>query len=460
MKKYIILIICSILLVFYINLNAYSFNYLNIFKVKAPIYIKTEKLDVINYNWWKNFNDNCLLNMIEKSIEKNHDLKSASLRTEEYREKINQVFSNELPKASIGAYYSGIKLPHISNIKDYQQNGIIMPSIASYEADILLKNHNKTQSERKAYLAKKYQEKSIYISLISDLASCYINLIKTIKQAEIQKEIIHIQEEILNREYKKFNAGVISKYDMNNEKQILLKEKEKLDTYLKNKKILMSELCVFIGESPVNFKDLKFKDFGLFEYNKKIPQEISSDIIFQRPDIIEIEYLLQQSKIDIKVARKELLPKFNIAGIFIFNTFGSGNFFSWESSLASLLAGFTQDLFTGGKKISYLKIKNNKYLQLLEKYYQANLNGIKEVNDALFKIKYDTKIDQEVISEKLIEKDTYNMNLNKYNKGTISYPDLLKVNIKYLKKEQESIDSKTIRLIDYISLYKAVGGEL
>lgn len=78
------------------------------------------------------------------------------------------------------------------------------------------------------------------------------------------------------------------------------------------------------------------------------------------------EAKLEAAKIDIKVARKEFLPSFNITGIWTFNTLASGTFFSWESSLAALLAGATQDIFKGGIKKANLKMKKAKYEELFE----------------------------------------------------------------------------------------------
>lgn len=86
------------------------------------------------------------------------------------------------------------------------------------------------------------------------------------------------------------------------------------------------------------------------EYCTKIPNEIDSDVIFSRPDVLAAENELEKAKIDIRIARKEFLPTFNITGLWVFNTIAHGSFFSWESSLAALLAGASQDIFTGGSQ--------------------------------------------------------------------------------------------------------------
>ena len=104
--------------------------------------------------------------------------------------------------------------------------------------------------------------------------------------------------------------------------------------------------------------------------------------------------MLEKAKIDVRIARKDFLPTFNITGLWVFNTIAPGTFFSWESSLAAILAGASQDIFMGGRKIANLKIQKAKYEELFEKYRQTDLEAVKEVNTALCLIKHDTIIDK------------------------------------------------------------------
>jgi len=125
-----------------------------------------------------------------------------------------------------------------------------------------------------------------------------------------------------------------------------------LENFIKQREVLLMELAVLTGQNVDCFENLQRGSFKDFEYNSVIPSEIESDVIFSRPDVKRAEAALQKAKINIRVARKEFLPKFNITGIWAFNNIAQGSFFSWESSLAALLAGATQDIFTGGRKIA------------------------------------------------------------------------------------------------------------
>ena len=166
------------------------------------------------------------------------------------------------------------------------------------------------------------------------------------------------------------------------------------------------------------------------------------------------------SKAEFEIAKKEFLPSFNINGIYSMDTASGGNFFSWNSSFGLLIAGLTQDLFKGGAKIANLKIKKAKYFELFEKYKQADLNAIKEVNNALNLINQDTISENSAKEQMGLQNAIYNSSKNKLKQGTISklkyYEDKSTLNT----IEQLWASSKTARLVDYITLYKALGGQL
>ncbi len=64
------------------------------------------------------------------------------------------------------------------------------------------------------------------------------------------------------------------------------------------------QLAVLTGMSAESAKDLKRGSITNFEYSGKIPEEVLSDVIFARPDVMAAETKLERAKIDIRVARK------------------------------------------------------------------------------------------------------------------------------------------------------------
>lgn len=220
------------------------------------------------------------------------------------------------------------------------------------------------------------------------------------------------------------------------------------------------QLAVLSGISAQNAVSLNRGNFTNFEYTGQIPETISSDVIFARPDVQSAEKQLEKAKIDVRVARKEFLPSFNITGLWAFNTIAPGSFFSWNSSLALLLAGATQDLFTGGRKVANLRFQKAKYEELFENYKQTDLEAVKEVNTALCINKYDREVELNTKAKLSLESVNFKNNSKKFARGVISSPEILMEQNKLLASENEYIKTKAQRLVNYFTLYKAVGGKL
>ena len=105
------------------------------------------KYEYINYNWWKNFNDDILNGYIDKAIKNNYDLKMATNTVDEYYQAVKIQFANELPMAGVGLG-SGYSKMSGNNSADW---AFAMPAFASYEVDLFLKNHDKTNASKKQY---------------------------------------------------------------------------------------------------------------------------------------------------------------------------------------------------------------------------------------------------------------------------------------------------------------------
>lgn len=417
-----------------------------------------EKSD-INIGFFDRFNDVCLSYYINQAFVNNHDAKQAAARVEQYRQQAKYSLGNELPSFSVGANYLGVHVPTLDNFA-LRKNAFVLPFMASYEPDFLLKNRDKTKSAKKVYEASLYEEKAVYLALMSDVATVYTNVLQYDELINRQNKLLDIYSEILNSDTKKFSRGVIDTNTLNKSGQNFEEVKGRLAELEKQRNILLMQLAVLTGESADNISSMQRGSFDNFEYGDVIPQEVSSDVIFARPDVMASEAMLEKAKIDIRVARKEFLPSFRITGLWAFNTIAPGSFFSWESSLAALIAGATQDIFAGGRKVANLKYQKAKYEELFEKYKQVDLEAVKEVNTALCFVKYDTSVDNNTIAKLDYEKKNFENSVKKYNRGVISKPEYLLSEAGLLTKEIDVLNSKTRRIVNYFTLYKAVGGQL
>ncbi len=428
-----------------------------LFFISNAAFAIEENTDYLKF--FGDFNDENLIMYINKTYENNHELKKAAASVEQYRQRVKTSFGKELPSISVGANYLGLKTPEIYG-NEIKENAFVLPFIVNYEADLLLKNRDKTKAIKKEYEAAQYEKNALYIALLSDSATVYTNILQYDKLIENQEEILKNEEELFSYAKQKFESGTTGLSELNNAEKNYKNEKNKLENLIKQRDNLLLELALLLGDGNFEINDFKRGDIEEFDYIKKFPIEVKSDVIFKRPDVMAAEAKLEAAKIDIKVARKEFLPSFNITGIWTFNTLASGTFFSWESSLAALLAGATQDIFKGGIKKANLKMKKAKYEELFENYRQTDLNATKEINSALCFIKHSEEIEKNAKEKLTLEKKNLDNEKQKLKYGVISNEQFLKEKTKFLNIENEYIQAKTEKLINGFTLYKALGGTL
>ncbi|GBF23303.1 ABC-type multidrug transport system, outer membrane protein [Candidatus Gastranaerophilus sp. (ex Termes propinquus)] len=439
--------------------------------LQAPVYCKLkkaprvsdkvlspeQKLEYINFPFWQRFCDPYLEKYILMATENNHSARAASWRVEQYRQEVKKTLGVEFPQLSVAANYVGVHLP-FDGFNSLPSNGIAVPFIATWELDLLGKNWDRVKSAKEQYAAQIYDEKAAYLALASDVGTVYLNILQYDYLIELQKDYLAFQDAIVKRSDSRFVTGTIDALVLNADVRSFQDAKNALEEYEKQRKILLTQLALLTGEVPNT--ELERGTLRDFDYRYQIPCEVPSDIIFSRPDVLSAEARMKSAGLDISAARKDLFPRFNVTGFLIFSSFFPGNFFSWDSILALLLAGATQDIFRGGQKIAQLRQSKSVYEQMLEEYNNIDLTALKEVNDALYMVKKDDIIDTNTLAKLHLQADDFRRAKNKLQRGTISVPDIYLEEQRLLSLKQEQAQSKAARIVNYFTLYKAVGGAL
>ncbi len=421
---------------------------------------KTEQtqtiVDNINFDWWKNLNDEYLESYISRAIENNHDIKTAQLTVEQAKINVMAVRSNQLPQLAIGFAPAIAKMPQTTKT----MGSYAVPIIASYELDIFGKNYDKTKSSKTLLKGVEFQTMASEISIISLVGTTYYNIVKLDKVIELQEDITKDREEIYNLMNISNKEGIVSTQDAIQAEKAYVLAKNDLIEYKKARENALNALAVLIGDSPNNINEYKRISYDALSDEFVIPDEISSEIIVNRPDYKSLEQQLKASGIDVRVAKKEFLPTIDILGALAFVATSAHSSINWENAVSLLGGNAMLPLFTGFLKTANLKMNKNKYAQILEQYQKTNLVAIQEVNDSLYNFKSDNEKLNNNIKALDIQKKDYDLANAKFNMGVISKLDLLQQRESLLFMEQLIADSKMNCYLDKIGLYKTTGAKI
>ena len=424
------------------------------FAAKKNISDENTVISYVNIDWWKDLNDPLLTDYIIKALQNNHDLKISSLKVEETVENKNLTRAKELPSIGVSAVPALYKLPSLTS-----SDGLIsLPLYANYEIDLFGKNRDKTKSMDKLVNISKQKERASYISVVSAVGSTYYNIVKTDKLIELQNRIIKDRKEIYDLMKLSNEQGLVSTADTVSANKAYIKSNSDMIELKKMQERLLNMLSVLTAESPENSHNFKRISYDDLVNTKKIPDCIPSKVIESRPDYISSEIMLEKTGLDIRAAKKDFLPSFNIFGILSFNSTEFLRKMNWTNSLAVLAGGAFLPLFTGGSKIANLKLQKNRYKQAFESYKKAYLVSLQEVNDALCDLKLDNDKYLKTLESYKVEKEDYYYTNLKYKEGIISKLDILQKRESLFVTEKRVADEKTQLFIDQIGLYKATAG--
>ena len=414
------------------------------------------KYQYLNIEWWDRFDDPLLSKYIVMAVKNNHDLKVATINVEEYYQNVKVQFAGQLPQAVGGFAPNYMKMPNTSHT-DW---AFVTPFMVNYEADIFLKNRDKTKSVKKLYEASKFDERAAYIAVVSAVGTTYFNIVKLDETIKLQEEIVQSRQNIYDLMMVRNKEGLTSTADTVKANKALVSGKTDLIELKKQREKMLNQLAVLVGESPANSEELARTSLSAIKYNGNVPQQISSEVIIQRPDYLKAVKMVEKAGIDVTVAKKEFLPTINLTGLALFNASDFGSIFTTKSMLWALGGGLMMPLFTGGKRIANLRIKKAEYEKILHQYFQTNLTAMQEVNDSLMTVRLDNQKMKQTLEQAQLEATDYNYNSMKYNQGVISNLDLIQFKENLLTINKLVAQQKVECMVDYIGLYKAAGANL
>ncbi len=418
-------------------------------------------LQYMNLTWWQKFNDQKLNDYLMTIYKNNPDLKIATIKNKQSQQVMKQAFANQLPQL----YFNGTMQREFTGstqrfgevvIPDYNQAHYILPLTMSYEVDLWGENYLKTKSLKKQIEMTTQDERASYISISSNFASNYYTLVGIDKLIQNQKDLLEIEQNIVNLEEQKYNSGLCPIAEILSEKQSLTQMQERLNSLEERQDIVVNQLITQLGD-----RMLTKIDRSNYDSISAIPtpNEISTEYIGNRPDVQKAELYIQKTGIDIKVARRDFLPKFRVYGQIGFNSYDWCRMFAPHTFLSTAGVAPSLDLFTGGYKKAVLKYNKLEYEKALQIYEKAILTSIQELNDAMMSIKTANSNYEKSKERFNLEKEKLDLSNNQYKIGGRAKLDNMKDQQNILIVEEDMVTNNINRVISTINLYKATGGK-
>ncbi len=424
----------------------------------------TDSNDYVDFGFWKKFNDEILVNNIQKSVENNVDLKIAVLKVKESEKIVKMSLASELPSIDFdglaGKIFSSSDLLRgyrNYSIRSYTQTRFLLPFEVNYEIDIWGKNHLRTKSRKVTQKILQQDEKASYIILATSIACDYYNLIRTDELLKLENENYELTSSLLDLIEKREKIGLSTLDDVLEVKAKLIQINSNINELNTRKQVIENQIAYLMGEKFA--PEIERNDFKDTIEISSIPQDFKSEIILNRPDVVSAFENITRANYEARIAKKDLLPSFTITGTFGWNGYNNlKGIFKNHTGMAQVFINPTWNIFDGGKRYNFMKLKQLELKEAQTQYEKAVLASLQEVNDNLAVLKSENqnyKNSKDIFD---IQSKKLNLKTNNKNYGLSSIIDIILYKQIQLSAKKQLTNDKINQIISYINLYRCVGG--
>lgn len=439
--------------------------------------------------WWRSYNDPELNRLIDLALAGNPDIGIATARIAQARAAEREAGAELLPEvdAKAGANYTRFSknagLSSLSSLFGGGQQGsggnggssggssaggIAPPgdSIhtfslgfdASWEIDLFGGGRRSVESAVARREASVWNARDAQLSLVAEVADAYLRLRALQQREAIARDEVARQQGYLAIAEHTAQAGLIAHSDFIRQRTELAGAVAAVEPIVAQGKAEMHALGTLAGQTPDSLIVELSQPRPELALPPAIPPGLPSELLRRRPDVRAAERNLAASTADIGVAVADLFPKFSLTGMAELISTALSNLISPDSLqiTANAAASFpVLDFGRGQAKVAERKAAAD---EAYFEYQKTVLNALREVEDALIRIRADDQQRQSLAAGLADAQVAVHSVESRYRAGLTDYGDVLLARRSVLSAEDGLTVAEGTQRRDLVSLFKALGG--
>jgi len=405
--------------------------------------------------WWQVFQDEQLQKLIRTALQQNYDLQIATERINAARAQVTITRSSLFPQISASGDFSGGK----ENSLQTTYNFLTLTGDMVFQVDLFGKLRRATQAARAELLATEAARQTVILTLVSDVASDYFNMLQLDLQLQISRDTVDTQQDSVKLTQYRVEHGVATKLDVLQAQQTLDTANAQIPDLQRQIRQEEDAISILLGNYPQDVpRGLPLVQQPL---PPQVPPGVPSTLLERRPDIRQAEQVLIAANAEIGVAKAQFFPQISLTG-------GYGGSFGRDSAYPALLpsqlalwtygAQVSQPIFTGGALRGNLKLSKSQYQQALISYKQTIQQAFGDVSDAL--IDYQKLREVRMAQEQTVAdlRESVRLSNMRYRGGTTNFLEVLDGQRALFAAELTLASARGNEYQSLVQLYKALGG--
>jgi len=413
--------------------------------------------------WRDFFKDPRLQALIATALEHNRDLRVAALRVQEARLMYNIQSADRIPNLNVAAAgargrtpadLSGTS-PPASVIGSRYDVGL---TLASFELDFFGRVKSLSDAALAAYLASEEAQRSVQITLVSEVAKAYLVERANAEQLELAQKSYESRKKSVELAKLRFDVGATSAIDLAQYESLMQTAKASMANNARQRALAESALVLLTGK-PLD-KLPAPQALSAQNILTDIPPGLPSDLLTNRPDIRQAEQRLLAANANIGAARAAFFPRITLTGSYGTASSDFSNLFQPGTGAWAFAPQLVMPIFDAGRNVNTLDLAWARKNIAVAEYEKTIQIAFRDVADALTARDL---LDQQVealASVKAAEAQRFMLADARYQNGIASSLELFDSERQLFLAEQLLVTAQLLRLTNAIDLYRSLGGGL
>ncbi|MET3817313.1 copper transporter [Pantoea conspicua] len=391
--------------------------------------------------------------LIEEALQNNRDLRMAALKVQEARAQYNVTDADRYPQlnTSLAANYKGGLNGENATTREYN-TGLDV----SFELDFFGKLKNLSEADRQNFFASEEAQRAVHILLVSNVSQNYFNQRLAYEQLHIARETLKNYQQSYAFVEQQLITGSTNVLALEQARGLI--ESTRADIAKREGELAQANNALQLVVGKYN-KLPDDKRVAAADVNPvKLPTNLSSEILLQRPDIMEAEHALKAADANIGAARAAFFPSVSLTGGISGSSSDISSLFSAGSGIWNFMPKIEIPIFNAGRNKANLTLAEVRQQQSVVSYEQKIQTAFKEVADALSL--------RETISKQITAQlrylDSLQITLQRarglYSSGAVSYLEVIDAERALFSTQQSILDLKYSQQVNEINLFTALGG--
>jgi multidrug efflux system outer membrane protein len=408
----------------------------------------------VNSLWWEQFDDPVLDALINEALVNNKDVRIAAARVEEFAARVDITRAGFYPQIGYDGA-AGRDKTSLATGNSRINDSYLAALNVGWELDVWGRIRRATEAARAQLLAEEEVRRTVILSLVSAVASSYLNLRSLDYQLEIARRTLKSRGDTVELFQIKFEGGVVSELEVAQVRSEYEQAAVRIPSLERQIALQENALSVLLGHNPGDIPRGKtINDFAL----PQVPAGLPSELLARRPDIQRSEQDLIAANAQIGVARSQYFPTISLSGLFGYASTELSDLLQSSSEIWGIGADALGPIFTGGRISSQVRASEAVQRQLLVGYAQTVQTAFREVDDALIS---NVKRHEELLAQgrRVDALEVYaHFAQIRYDEGQVSFIEVLDAERRLFDAELLHAQSMNDVYTSYVSLYKAMGG--